>query len=309
LANPRRAWDESTRPWKRSCPRAGARDLSPPSSRALALAVTLATLPAVAQETGGHSAGPGLAPPPDYQTTVLSYRPSPPDTQTRQFTLSRFWRLDPGRYEVELWLDTQFAKHGEGSESTLKAEIEIGLSTHIQLDIYLNFGWASGGESSAFAYQGVSLEMRYSIASYYNAISWNPVLYFEFTTNKSAQDRFEFRFLTGGDLPFWGGLWASNFFVENNIDTYNGEDGLDMEIGVTASANFPVIKDWFRLGAELRTGVDQHGTSTFYGNFQIGPELVLTYQPANLKLTASALFGVCSEDPLVRLFLIAGWQF
>ena len=60
----------------------------------------------MAQEAGGYSAGPGLAPAPDFQTTVLSYRPSPPDTQDRQFTLSRFWRLDPGRYEVELWLDS-----------------------------------------------------------------------------------------------------------------------------------------------------------------------------------------------------------
>ena len=34
-----------------------------------------------------------------------------------------------------------------------------------------------------------------------------------------------------------------------------------------------------------------------------------TYRPANLKLTASALFGVCPQDPLVRLFIIAGWQF
>ena len=283
--------------------------LNPPSRNAIALAVTLATLPAFAQDAGGYSAGPGLAPAPDYQTTVLSYRPSPLDTQTRQFTLSRFWRLDPGRYEVEVWLDTKFAKHGEGSESTLKTEIEIGLSTHIQLDIYLNFGWGTGNESSSFGYQGVSLEMRYSIASYYNAISWNPVLYLEFTTNKTAQDRFEFRFLTGGDLSFWSGLWASNFFFETNVDDYNGADGLDMELGITASANFPVLRDWLRLGAEMRVGVDQHGTSTFYGNFQIGPEMVATYQPANLKLTASALFGVCPEDPLVRLYLIAGWQF
>ncbi len=37
--------------------------------------------------------------------------------------------------------------------------------------------------------------------------------------------------------------------------------------------------------------------------------MLLTYRPAGLKLTATALFGLFSEDPLVRLFVIAGWQF
>ena len=273
--------------------------------RAAVLAAVLAAVPGRAQEAGGYTAGPGLQPAP-YRTEVTAERPSPPDTQVREFTVSRFWRLDPGRYAAELWLQTDFMKHGAGEETTLKAEVEMGLSSHVQLDLYLNFGWATG---APFDYQGVSLEMRYAIAPVYNAISWNPVLYFELTTNKNAQDRAEFRLLAGGDLP-GEGLWASNFFIEGNIDYFNEpySDGADMEIGVTASFNFPVVRDWLRLGAELRTGVDQHGTPTFYGVFQIGPELLLTYRPANLKLTASALFGICLEDPLVRLYLIAGWQ-
>ena len=41
----------------------------------------------------------------------------------------------------------------------------------------------------------------------------------------------------------------------------------------------------------------------------IGPNVLLAYQPANLKLTATAMFGLFPEDPLVRLFVIAGWQF
>jgi hypothetical protein len=274
--------------------------------RTAALCLSLLCLPALAQTAGGYTAGPGLVPP-DYTTEVISFRPSPPATQDRQFTLSRFWRLDPGRYEVELWWQSDAEKHGEGWENTLKAEIEIGLSSHIQLDLYLNFGWATG---TSFDYQGTSMEMRYSISSVYNAIPWNPVLYFEFTTRKNAQDRAEFRLLAGGDLP-WGGLWASNFFIESNIDYFNESysEGADLELGVTASVNFPVVKDWLRLGAELRAGFDEHGTTTLYGNFQLGPEMVIVYRPANLKLTASALFGVCSQDPLVRLYLIAGWQF
>jgi hypothetical protein len=266
----------------------------------------LAAVPALAQEAGGFSAGQGLGAPPDYQTVVSTYRPSPPATQDRVFTTSRFWRLDPGRYEVEVWLDTLFLRDGAGAEATLQAEIEFGLTPHIQLDIYENFSFGTG---LPFNYVGTSVEVRYSIASYYNAISWNPVLYLEFQTRKQLQDRLEFRLLIGGDLP-WGGLWASNFYAESNIDFFRASYalGADAEVGVTASVSFPVVRDVLRLGAELQGGVDQHGTPTFSAVGLLGPDLLLTYRPARLKLTASALFGLFPQDPLVRLFLIAGWQ-
>jgi hypothetical protein len=64
-----------------------------------------------------------------------------------------------------------------------------------------------------------------------------------------------------------------------------------------------------RLGAEVRGGVDQHGTPTFYPSAFVGPNVLLTYRPASLKLTTTALFGLFSRDPLVRLFIIAGWGF
>mgnify|MGYP003296713543 CR=1 FL=1 len=61
--------------------------------------------------------------------------------------------------------------------------------------------------------------------------------------------------------------------------------------------------------APLRKNRDQHGSPRFHASGLVGPNLLLTYRPAGLKLTATALFGLFPEDPLCRLFVIAGWQF
>lgn len=271
---------------------------------ALVAAIALGSS-ALAQEAGGYSAGPGLGSP-DYQTTVNASRlKSPTYTQDRLFGSTRFWKLDPGRYEVEVWWDEKF-KRDEPNESLLKLEIEIGLTPHIQLDIYQNFIISEG----QFDVEGNQIELRYAFASQYNEIPWNPVLYLEWHPRKQAQDRAEVRLLMGGDLPA-AGVWAANVFAEGNVDYFNASyaEGLDGEFGATASVSFPVAGDWLRLGAEVQGGADQHGSPRFYASGLVGPNVLLTYRPAGLKLTATALFGIFPEDPICRLFVIAGWQF
>ena len=272
----------------------------------LALLATLClATSALAQEAGGYSAGPGLGSP-DYQTTVNAPRlKSPVQTQDRVFGASRFWKLDPGRYEVEVWWDEKF-KRDEPNESLLKLEIEIGLTPHIQLDLYQNFIISEG----RFDIEGNQFELRYAFAAQYNEIPWNPVLYLEWHPRKQAQDRAEIRLLMGGDLP-GGGLWASNIFAEGNVTYFNAPyaEGFDGEFGATASVSYPVLADVLRLGGELQGGVDQHGSPRFYASGFVGPNVLLTYRPLNLKLTMTALFGIFHEDPLCRLFVIAGWQF
>ena len=158
--------------------------------------------------------------------------------------------------------------------------------------------------------EGNQIELRYAFASQYNEIPWNPVLYLEWHPRKQAQDRAEVRLLMGGDLPA-AGVWAANVFAEGNVDYFNASyaEGFDGEFGATASVSFPVAGDWLRLGAEIQGGVDQHGSPRFYASGLVGPNVLLTYRPAGLKLTATALFGIFPEDPVCRLFVIAGWQF
>jgi hypothetical protein len=259
--------------------------------------------PADAPEAGGFSAGPSK-PAPTFQSTVHA---SPLYTQDRVFAGSRYWLLDTGKYEVEVWVDDKF-QPDHTNEGLLQMEIELGIAPHLQLDIYQNFNFGTDG----FSNQGQQIELRIAFGSYYNQIPLNPVLYLEWAPHHNAQDRAEIRLLVGGDLGVGGRfLWAANLFAECNIDDFQASysEGLDAEGGVTAAASYAVVQDWIRVGAEGRGGFDMHGKPQLYPSLMLGPNVLFTIRPAHLKLTATALIGLMPEDPRVRLLVIAGYGF
>src|SRR5579871_3610192 len=77
-----------------------------------------------------------------YQSTVKAHRPSPSWTQDRSFTSTRFWLLDPGSYEAQLWFRTRIPHQIGGTRGPadllMQAEVEVGLVPHLQLDVYEN---------------------------------------------------------------------------------------------------------------------------------------------------------------------------
>src|SRR6185369_13759380 len=92
---------------------------------------------------------PALTPPPPFlpppplsrdQALVRAHRPSPAWTQDRSFTSTRFWLLDPGNYEVEMWMRTRIPHEIGGvrgpAEVRWQHEIEIGVVPHLQIDLY-----------------------------------------------------------------------------------------------------------------------------------------------------------------------------
>jgi hypothetical protein len=250
----------------------------------------------------------GAAAPPEpkpLETTVTAKPVSPPRTQDRVFASTRFWRLDPGEYEVEVWVSDKF-KRDHSDEGLLQLEVEIGLAPHLQLDLYQNFTFGSGG----FGLEGNQLELRIAFGSEYDSVPLNPVLYLEWHPRKDAQHRAEARLLLGGDLGSRF-IWAANVFFESNVDDIDkpGSEGADMEIGATAAGSFAVVSDVFRVGAEVKLGVDQHGGPTFEPMLLVGPNILLTSRALKLKLTATLLIGVMEKDPRLQPFIIAGWQF
>ena len=257
----------------------------------------------MAQTAGGYSAEPSKEGP-QYETVVRGQPPSPVATQDRVFAGTRFWLLDPGRYEVETWWDNKFGRNGE-SDGLLQVEIEVGLAPHLQLDLYQNFTVGDAG----FNVEGNQIELRYSFGRTYNSVQLNPVLYLEWHPRKGLQDRAEIRLLVGGDLRAQG-LWAANIFAESNVNHFKapGNEGADAELGVTGAASFPLATA-LRLGGEVRGGVDQHSERTFYPSAFAGPNLLLRSRSLGLKLTATALFGLMPRDPRVRVLTIAGWAF
>ena len=266
-----------------------------------ALLVALAAAAAPAQTAGGYSAEPSKEAP-DYSATVAAQRPSPAFTQDRAFSGTRFWLLDPGRYEVEMWF-SQKRKRDASRESLLQAEIEIGLAPHLQIDLYQNFS-----TDNELSVEGQQIELRYSFGLHYNDIPLNPVLYLEWHPRRAAQDRAEVRMLFGGDAGKF--LWASNLFYEMNIDGFNAPntEGKDIEVGISGAASYG-FGDFFRLGAEIKTGGDMHGGGALQPMLLLGPNALVKVQSLGLKLTATFFFGVMDQDPKFYPLVIAGWQF
>jgi hypothetical protein len=257
-----------------------------------------------AQVAGGYSAEPSKEAP-SYETVVRSNKPSPPETQDRVFSASRFWLLDPGHYEVETWWTEKFSKDAQ-TEGLFQIEIEIGLVPHLQLDVYQNFSVDNEGK---FDVEGNQIEMRYSFGRTYNQIPLNPVLYLEWHPRKGAQDRAEGRLLLGGNLaPRL--LWATNLFFESNVNYFKmpSAQGGDIEAGATLAASYAVLPQ-LRLGLETKVGVDQHSDPTFYPMALVGPNVLLKSTRLGLKLTATAFVGLAPKDPRIQILAIAGWAF
>jgi hypothetical protein len=253
----------------------------------------------------------------DYRTLVTDK--SPAYTQDRMLATSRFWRLDPGRYEAELWFNQRYFKGGTSSDGLLQAEIEIGIAPHLQLDIYQNFN-LNTEDTGAFGWggtEGTQIELRYAFANKYDEIALNPVLYLEWHPRRGQPDRAEVKLLLGGDItPSL--LGVVNLYAEANANTLPGQPGnsmksADMELGGTVSVSYAVDIDHFRIGAEAKLGIDQHGNDKdptdpekFYPVGLVGPNIMLKWPEQLIKLTATCLFGVAQYDPKVYPYVILG---
>ncbi len=279
-----------------------------------------------APEAAGKSAGPGLptAAPSDeaggeYRTRVESYRQSPAFSQDRDFPGTRFWRLDPGAFEVEGWWTGEVglpAKLGGGQDNFYQLEIEMGLVPHIQIDIYANMD--NPPHTADYNLDGLAVEIRYSIARDYGEIWGNPVLYLEFTPQYFNSPRLEGRLLFGGDvLPGKPGFLvaAGNLYYEQNLLPSQTPDGIDAELGVDAAASFNVVNDVLRLGAEVKGGLDDHAVArltTGLPQFPVllaGPNFIVKLPGNQLKLMGTVFFGTMPYDPVVEPMLVLGSMF
>lgn len=183
-----------------------------------------------------------------------------------------------------------------------QVEIEIGLTPHIQIDIYENMHWVPG---QGVSHEGNQIEMRYSIANTYGAIWGNPTLYLEWHPRHNAPDRAEGRLLIGGQpLPHL--FAAANAYYEQNVET-GTPSGADGETGLQAAASYGIRNDTLRFGAELKAGIDQHGENSFKAVTLVGPHLLVKF--GRFKLTATAFFGLQPGDPRLMPFVIAGYGF
>ena len=257
--------------------------------------------------------------PGDYETRVETFRRSPGFSQDRDFPGTRFWRLDPGNYEVEQWWTGQelSPKLGGGQDNFYQTEIEAGVVPHIQMDLYLNLD--NPPHSVGYDLDGLAVEIRYSIARDYGVIWGNPVLYLEFTPKYFNSPRLEGRLLGGGDLiPSRPGLivGAVNFYYEQNLLPTQTPDGIDAELGIDAAASVAVdSKGLVRLGGELKGGLDDHAVPRLtpglpqYRTLLVGPNFIVKLPSNCLKLMGTVFLGTQPYDPAVMPMLILGSAF
>jgi hypothetical protein len=235
---------------------------------------------------------------------------SPSFTQSRQFTTTRFWLLDPGKQAIEAWYSSRIQKDGakDGNGETTKHlwQLEYMFSPvrGLEVDLYFNYEW---DKEQKYHIEGAQLEAR--IAPWrYGEVFLNPVLYVEWHPRNRDVNRGELRLLLGGEIVrrLRG---AINPFVEQNLDSAGpGSTFLaDREIGVTGALSYAVIDKVLSLGGETRFVADQQGMESGYNKVaKVGPAFWLRLVEERMFLTGSFLFGLTSRSDRYNPIVILG---
>jgi hypothetical protein len=248
--------------------------------------------------------------------------------------------MDPGNYEAQVWFRTRtFADIGgvrAAPEFRFQAEVEIGLFPHVQIDLYENLNFNVGEDGvRGIQQEGVQIEARVAIPSYYGEMFGNPVLYFEFHPRHNQPDRGEFRLLLWGAPTSWMYL-AVNPYIEGNLQptdilsaaldnsgqptiTKTSKYIADAEFGTTVALGFK-LHERFRISGEIKIGADMLGDADNKLHFVwfAGPGFILKPLPPRynkyLKIMGTCLFAMpgtelSSGAQEIEPLLIVGSQF
>jgi hypothetical protein len=281
---------------------------------------------ALAQQAGGYSAGPGLlseakprndttapqppvvqAPTPtpanEYETIV---RPSPEWSQDRMFPGTRFWKLDPGRYELEAWWRVRKPRSGDGYH-LMQLELELGLTPRIQLDLYENLT-TEGGK---LRHEGNQIEARIAIDPVYGRTPLNPVVYLEWHPRHHDADRAEVRLLGGGEILGPSLVGAVNLFFEHNVTRTATGFVANPEMGFTAAASYALLGQSLRAGGEVKLAFEKEEWSDSRWEKQLlaGPNVSARIASQSFKVYATVLFGITDDAKSVDSFLILAYDF
>lgn len=282
--------------------------MSSTSSGAALATAALTTLAlahaALAQSADGYSAGPGLGADGGGGEPGA---PSPAYTQDRTFGATRFWKLDKGAMEAEVWWRIRDPRHDD-AYNILQLEFEVGITDRIQLDVYENLT----DEGGSWTREGSQIEARIAVDPVYGRTPGNPVVYLEWHPLHLGPTRAEGRLLLGDALYGAKLFGAANLFYEQNV-TRSG-DGMggtawvpNPEAGITAAASYEVIDHQrLRVGAELKFALEKElfDDPAWEQQLLIGPNVATRLSGERLKLFATALIGVTDDAKRVDAYVI-----
>lgn len=256
-----------------------------------------------AQTAGGYSVGPGLG---DDSGEPGPVGPSPEATQDRTFPGTRFWKLDKGRHEFEIWWQVRDPR-SDPAYSIVQLEYEVGLTDRIQLDLYENFT-DKGGE---WTVEGTKIETRIAVDPVYGRTPLNPVVYLEIHPLHLGPVRAETRLLLGEQILDEKLLAAVNLFYEQNVTKESDGAGGKVyvpnpEAGFTAAASYAVAGQKLRIGAEVKYAIEKElfDDARWEQQFLVGPNLSTRLAGNRLKLFSTVLFGVTDDAKKIDAFVI-----
>jgi hypothetical protein len=277
------------------------------------LALASFARPALAQQEAASSVINGEEEAPaksaSHEVVVEGGPRSPSWTQSRTFTGTRFWRLDPGQQEFEVWYTGRLHKDGdvEVNRHLWQIEYMVSLIRGVQLDVYANYQYdAQGGPHI----EGAQIETR--IAPWrYGQIFGNPTLYLEWHPRNRDANRGEVRLLFGGQLGIPHLRGAMNLLWEQNLDSATGKKVdyiTDREVGATGAIAYELVPHAFSVGAEGQFKLDQQGEDAYQRVVKAGPSFWFSFMEGHFHLTVSALIGLTSRSDRYYPIAILGYR-
>ena len=242
---------------------------------------------------------PGERPPELREEERVGSYAQPRWTTERRFSETRVYVRPEGSLEFEYWLIPTVERKGP-SEIKNQFELEFGLPSRLQLDLYLVTRKEGSGGPTFVDYM---IEMRYALADW-NVIWGNPTIYLEYAAHDQAPDTIEAKLLLGGQIvPRWH--WGANL-------SYEHETGGEMtnEYEITGGVSYTLLDERFSVGGEVKFNVtDTHARrGSFVDNTLVGPSI--QYRPfQRMHIDFAPLIGVTHESPALQAFLIIGWDF
>lgn len=227
---------------------------------------------------------------------------SPAATQDRTFPGTRFWKLDKGRQEFEIWWRFRDPRGADNQYNIVQLEYEIGITDRIQLDIYENLTDKGG----SWTREGTQIEARIAVDPVFGRTPLNPVVYLEWHPLHLGPTRAEGRLLLGelvGDKL----LTAFNLFYEQNV-TKDAENTFvpNPEGGFTAAASYAVKGQQLRVGAEVKFALEKElwADDRWEKQLLVGPNLSTRLAGEKLKLFTTVLFGITDDAKQIDGYLI-----
>jgi hypothetical protein len=242
---------------------------------------------------------------------VEGERKSPAWSQSRTYSTTRMWRLDPGEQSGQIWYTLRLKKDGVSGKnpSLWQLEYEVGVVKGLQFDAYFNYGY---DKDEGPHIEGASLETR--IAPWdYGQIWGNPVLYLEFKGQTRAADRAEARILLGGELGLPKLRGGVNAFYEQNVDSATGDLDdyeLGIETGASAAISYAIVPE-YSVGIEGRLAAEQQGAApdnpdAFQSVLKVGPSMWFNLAEGHFFIVATMLAGMTEYSDALATTLVLG---